>query len=198
VLQNIVINAVAPYVTYLALRHFGVGTVHALTAGAVFPVTSIIVGFVRERRVQALGVIVLTATVASIAGALYFTSPFLALAKGSLLTGALGIAFAVSLFGRRPLVFYLAAMGADADLRQESETKWQMEPAYRRVMRRITAVWAAALFAEATLRVVLIPLLPIAVFLPVSEAMWICCFLLMILWSWRYAERVMAREQGAI
>jgi hypothetical protein len=197
VLQNIVINAVAPYVTYLVLRHFGVGTVHALTAGAVFPITSIIVGFVRERRVQALGVIVLTATVASIAGALYFTSPFLALAKGSLLTGALAIAFAVSLFARRPLVFYLAAMGADADLRQESETKWQTEPVYRRVMRRITAVWAAALFAEATLRVILIPLLPIAVFLPVSEAMWICCFLLMILWSWRYAERVMGREQGA-
>jgi hypothetical protein len=64
-------------------------------------------------------------------------------------------------------------------------------------MRHITVVWAAALFVEATLRVMLIPLLPIAVFLPVSEAMWICCFLLMIGWSWRYAGRVMQREEGA-
>ena len=196
-LPNILINAVAPYATYLALRHFGVETVHALAAGAVFPVAGIILGFVRERRVQALGAIVLTATIASIAGALYFTSPFLALAKGSLLTGALGIAFVLSLFARRPLVFYLATMSADADLRQEAETRWQTEAVYRRLMRRITIVWAAALFVEATLRLVLIPLLPITVFLPVSEALWICCFLLMIGWSWRYAGRVMAREEGA-
>ena len=196
-LPNILINAVAPYATYLALRHFGVETVHALAVGAVFPVAGIILGFVRERRVQALGVIVLTVTIASIAGALYFTSPFLALVKGSLLTGALGIAFAVSLFARRPLVFYLASMSADADLRQEAEARWQTEAVYRRLMRRITIVWAAALFVEATLRVALIPLLPIAVFLPISEAMWICCFLLMIGWSWRYARRVMAREEGA-
>jgi len=179
------------------LRHFGVETVHALAAGAVFPVAGIILGFVRERRVQALGVIVLTATIASIAGALYFTSPFLALVKGSLLTGALGIAFAVSLFARRPLVFYLASMSADAEQRQEAETRWETEPVYRRLMRRITIVWAAALFVEAALRVVLIPLLPVAVFLPVSEAMWICCFVLMIGWSWRYAGRMMAREEGA-
>lgn len=196
-LPNILVNAVAPYATYLLLRHFGVDTVHALAAGAVFPVAGIIIGFVRERRVQALGVIVLTATIASIAGALYFTSPFLALAKGSLLTGALAIAFAVSLFARRPLVFYLATMSAEADLRLEAETRWQTEPVYRRLMRRITIVWAAALFVEATLRVVLIPLLPIALFLPISEAMWICCFLLMIGWSWRYAGRVMASEQDA-
>jgi len=197
VLPNILINAVAPYATYLVLRHFGVETVHALAAGAVFPVAGIILGFVRERRVQALGVIVLTATIASIAGALYFTSPFLALVKGSLLTGALGIAFAVSLFARRPLVFYLASMSADAEQRQEAETRWETEPVYRRLMRRITIVWAAALFVEAALRVVLIPLLPVAVFLPVSEAMWICCFVLMIGWSWRYAGRTMAREEGA-
>jgi len=197
VLPNILINAVAPYATYLALRHFGVETVHALAAGAVFPVAGIILGFVRERRVQALGAIVLTATIASIAGALYFTSPFLALAKGSLITGAIGIAFVLSLFARRPLVFYLATMSADADLRQEAETRWQTEAVYRRLMRRITIVWAAALFVEATLRLVLIPLLPITVFLPVSEALWICCFLLMIGWSWRYAGRVMAREEGA-
>ena len=73
----------------------------------------------------------------------------------------------------------------------------QTEAVYRRLMRRITIVWAAALFVEATLRLVLIPLLPIAVFLPVSEALWICCFLLMIGWSWRYAGRVMAYEQDA-
>jgi hypothetical protein len=193
-LGNIVLNAGMPYATYLLLRHFGVATVQALAAGAMFPITGILLGFVRERRVQALGVIVLTATVASIAAALFFTSPFLALVKGSLITATLGIAFVVSLFARRPLVFYLSTMAGDADARQEAETRWETDPVFRQVLRRITVVWAAALFVEATTRVVLIPLLPIAVFLPVSEAMWICCMLLMIAWSWRYAERVMGRE----
>ncbi len=196
-LRNITINAIMPYATYLILQHFRVGTVHALAAGAVFPVAGIILGFIRERRMQALGVIVLTATVASIAAALFFTSPFLALAKGSLITGTVGIAFAASLLARRPLVFYLSTMAADPDLREEAETRWETEPVFRWLMRRITLVWAAALFVEASLRLILIPLLPIAVFLPVSEAMWICCFLLMIGWSWRYGSRVMARESDA-
>jgi hypothetical protein len=162
VLRDIAVNAVAPYATYLLLRHFGIETVHALAAGSVFPIAGIIAGFVRERRVQALGMIVLAATVASIAGALYLTSPFLVLAKGSLITGTVGLVFAASLFARRPLVFYLATMSADPDLRHEAEEQWQTMPVYRSLMRRITAVWAAALLIEATLRVMLIPLLPIA------------------------------------
>jgi hypothetical protein len=60
-------------------------------------------------------------------------------------------------------------------------------------MRRLTAIWAIALLGEATLRLALIPMLPIAIFLPVSEAMWIGFFTLMTAWSWRYGRRVVAR-----
>ena len=114
-LRDIGVNVVLPYATYLLLTYQDVPTVQALAAGAVFPVAAIIVGFVRERRVQALGMIVLVATVASILAALYFTSPFLALAKGSLFTGSLGVVMLGSLFARRPLVFYLARVGGDEE-----------------------------------------------------------------------------------
>jgi len=190
-LRDIGVNAVLPYANYLVLSYEGVPTVQALAAGAVFPVAAIIFGFVRERRVQALGMIVLVATVASILAALYFTSPFLALAKGSLFTGSLGILMLASLFARRPLVFHLATLGGDVEDRQHAETMWETEPRYRRLMRRITGVWAVALLCEASLRLVLIPLLPIALFLPFSEAMWIGCCALMIAWSWRYGSRQM-------
>jgi hypothetical protein len=60
-------------------------------------------------------------------------------------------------------------------------------------MRRLTLIWGVALYVEATLRLVLIELLPIAVFLPVSEAMWIIFFAAMNLWSLRYSSRQMAR-----
>jgi hypothetical protein len=189
-LQDVGVNAILPYVTYLVLTGQGVPTVPALAAGAAFPACAACVTIARQRRVAALGVIVLTATAASVVGALWFTDPFLLLAKSSFVTGVIGLVFLGSLTLRRPLVFHLASSGKGAEARQRSESLWQTEPVYRRVMRRLTAIWAVALLAEATLRLLLIPLLPIAVFLPISEAMWIVFFTAMTAWSWRYGTRM--------
>lgn len=190
-LRDIAINAGLPYATYLILTWQGVPTVQALAAGAVFPVGAIVLGFIRERRVQALGVIVLAATLASMLAALYFTSPFLALAKGSLFSALFSALLLASLLARRPLVFHLATMGQDATERQHSEALWNAEAGYRRMMRHITLAWAAAFIVEGSLRLALIPLLPIALFLPVSEAMSLACIGLMAAWSWRYGSRRM-------
>ena len=197
-IRDLGINAGAPYATYLALRAYDVGVVPALAAGAIFPVTAIIVGFVRKRRVDALGMIILVATAASILGSMLFTSPYLLLAKGSLLTGGIGTLFLLSLAARRPLIFYLASTtGQDAAGRAEYEEMWQTEPRYRSLMRRLTLVWGIGLYCEASLRLVLIPLLPIAVFLPVSEATWILFVLALSAWSWRYGARHMADMEEA-
>jgi hypothetical protein len=196
-LRDIGINAGLPYATYLILTYQGVPTVQALAAGAVFPIGAIIVGFIRERRVQAIGMIVLVATVASMLAALYFTSPFLALAKGSLFSALFAALLLASLLARRPLVYNLAALAQDPADRQESEQLWASEPRYRALMRRITLVWALAFIVEGSLRLALIPLLPIALFLPVSEAMSLCCIGLMIAWAWRYGGRQMAQIEEA-
>lgn len=196
--RDIGINAGAPYATYLTLRWYDVGVVPALAAGAIFPVSAIIVGILRNRRVDALGIIILVATAASILGSILFTSPYLLLAKGSLLTGGIGTLFLLSLAAQRPLIFYLASTtGRDAASRAEFEQMWQEEPHYRSLMRRLTLVWGIGLYCEASLRLVLIPLLPIVVFLPVSEAMWILFFLGLSAWSWRYSTRHMAEPEEA-
>ncbi len=191
-LRDIVVNAALPYATYLLLTRQGMPTVPALAAGSAFPIAAILFGWFRERRIPALGIIVLVATAASILGALAFTSPDLALAKGSLITGTVGLAFGASLFAARPLVFHLAATGRDAAERARMDALWQAEPRYRRVIRQITVAWTVALLAEAGLRLILIPLLPIEIFLPISEAMWIGFFALMMAWSWRYGSRRIA------
>ncbi len=169
--RDIGVNAGLPFATYLILSYQGVPTVQALAAGVVFPVAAIILGVVRERRVQALGVIVLAATAASVFAGLYFTSPFLALAKGSLVTGSVGVLFLASLFARRPLVFHLAGTGGDPVHRLRFETLWETVPQFRCLMRRMTAAWGVVLLVEASLRLILIPLVPVALFLPLSEAM---------------------------
>jgi hypothetical protein len=66
-------------------------------------------------------------------------------------------------------------------------------------MRRLTWIWGVALIGEATLRLLLIDLLPIEVFLPISEIMWIALFAGLTAWSWRYGGRRMAafRAQAA-
>jgi hypothetical protein len=196
-IRDIGINAGLPYATYLLLSWQGVPTVQALAAGAVFPVAAIIMGFIRERRVQAIGMIVLVATLASILAALYFTSPFLALAKGSAFSAAFSLLLLGSLLARRPLVFHLALLSQDADDKQHAETIWDAEPRYRRLMRNITAVWAGAFIVEGSLRLALIPVLPIALFLPLSEAMSLGCIGLMVAWTWRYSTRRMEQIEPA-
>jgi uncharacterized membrane protein len=195
-IRDIGVNAGLPYATYLLLSYEGVPTVKALAAGAIFPVAAIIIGFIRERRVQTIGMIVLVATLASILSALYFTSPFLALAKGSVFSAAFALLLLGSLFARRPLVFHLAALSQEGEDREQSEKLWVSEPRYRRLMRHITAVWAGAFVVEGSLRLMLIPLLPIAVFLPVSEAMSLGCIGLMVAWTWRYASRQMEQIEA--
>lgn len=186
-LKDFIVSAVLPYTAYLILTAQGVPMVMALALGAVFPILSIVIAYIKSRRLQAVGVLTLSASVASITAGLYFQTPFLILAKGSLITGAMGLAFGLSLLLPRPLIFYLATSG-DSEKSKKSEALWQNQPGYRRLMRFITWVWCFGLLAEALLRLALIPLLPVSVFLPLSEVMWMAAFALLTVWSWHYGR----------
>jgi len=95
-------------------------------------------------------------------------------------------------------VFHLVStIGQDQAGRQRYTTLWDTTPPFRNLMYRLTLIWGVALYAEALLRLLLIELLPIAVFLPVSETMWIVFFAAMTAWSWRYGVRRMARLREA-
>ncbi len=196
-IRDIGINAVLPYATYLALTAYGVATVPALVAGAIFPTGAILFSAIRERRVQAIGVIVLVATAASVASALWFTSPFLALARGALMTSLIGIAFLGSLLAPRPLIYSLANAAQDPAARAETEAEWVEDPLYRRMMRRLTWVWGLAMLVQAGLSLALIATLPVVVVMPVNEVFFWCFFGAMMAWSWRYGRKVMeAGEAG--
>ncbi len=186
-IRDIGVNAVAPYATYLGLTAYGVDTVWALVAGAIFPTAAILVGAIRQRRVQAIGILVLTATAASVGSALWFTSPFLALARGSLMTALTAIVLLASLMMRRPLLFHLANAGRDAAAREEAETEWNAEPAVRRMMWQLTAVWGVALLVETALSLVVIVSLPVAAVIPVNEGLFWAYFGALAFGSYKYA-----------
>lgn len=196
-LRDILINVVCPYATYLVLINHGVSTVYALTPGAAFPAGATIYDFVRERRVQALGLIVLAAVAVSVLSALYFQSPFLVLAKGSLIGAVLGALFLLSLLLPRPLIFYLISMGQDDEGRADMTASWAEEPMFRRVLTRLTVFWGVGLLAEAAFRVGLILVLPVAVFLPVGETEGIVFVAAMTAASWWYGRRHLAGDDAA-
>jgi hypothetical protein len=195
-IRDIGVNAVLPYATYLALTAYGVGTVPALVTGAIFPTASILIGAIRQRRVQAIGIIVLTATAASVASALWFTNPFLALARGALMTTLMAVVLLGSLLARRPLLFHLANAGQDAEARREAEAEWAADPAYRRMLRRLTAVWGVALLVEAGLSLVVIASLPVAAVMPVNEVLFWAFFGALGYGTYRYGQRVMAAQES--
>ncbi|MGV0818788.1 VC0807 family protein [Martelella sp. AMO21009] len=186
--NDIIFGAVLPYVAFLIARHFGLSTVHALAIGSIFPIAVILITYVRNRRLAPISVITLAATLASLVGSLYFNSAYLALLKNSLITGFVGLVFAASLMMPRPLVFYFATEKGGEE-RASGNRLWEVSPPYRALMRRMTIAWAVVLICEATVRALLIPLLPVDIFLVVSEAMWIVVFALMISWSLRYGSR---------
>ncbi|WP_180897553.1 VC0807 family protein [Martelella soudanensis] len=199
--NDIIFGAVLPYLAFLIARHFGLSTVHALAIGSVFPIAVIVVSYVGSRRLAPVSVITLAATLASLIGSLYFNSAYLALLKNSLITGFIGLVFAGSLLMPRPLVFHFATEKGGEE-RESGNRLWEVSPPYRALMRRMTIAWAVVLIGEATVRALLIPLLPVDIFLVVSEAMWIVVFAAMISWSWRYGSRkgeeieARAREGG--
>lgn len=186
--NDIIFGAVLPYIAFLVARHFGLSNVHALAIGSLFPIATIAATYAASRRIAAVSIITLTATLASLAASLWFNSTYLALLKNSLITGCVGLIFLASLLAPRPLVFFLASEGGTGK-RAEHEGFWQTRPGYRRTIREMTLIWAVVLIAEAATRAVLIPLLPIDIFLVVSEVMWIVVFAGMIAWSIRYGKR---------
>lgn len=84
-------------------------------------------------------------------------------------------------------------MGRNQAGRERFAALWRDVPHFRRLMRRMTLIWGVAPCIEAALRLLLIELLPIAVFLPVSEAMAIIFIGGMNVWSWRCGSREMAQ-----
>jgi hypothetical protein len=186
--NDIIFGAVLPYVAFLLSRHFGLTTVHALAIGSLFPVGMIVFSYLRNRRVAAVSIITLSATLASLVGSLWFNSTYLALLRNSMITGVIGLVFLGSLLAPRPLIFFLAAEG-DREKRNKYENLWQTAAGFRRVMRQMTLAWALALLAEASVRAALIPFLSIDVFLIVSEIMWIAVFAGMMTWTIRYGRR---------
>jgi len=189
------LNAVVPAVLYYLLTSNGVSSFNALVAIAVFPLLGVIVGFVRTHHIDAIGALVLAFIVVGLVTSLISGDQRFLLLKESLITGLFGVVCLVSLLLPRPLMFYFGRSYNASGSREAGkryDALWQY-PRFREVNRILTIGWGCGYLAEAAVRVLLLVVLPITVFLAVSQVMALAVTVLLMVWTVRYARTARAR-----
>jgi hypothetical protein len=196
-------NVILPFLIYQVLTSRGVPTINALMATAVVPLATVLYEWLRDRRINALGIMTLGFVVVGLVTSLISGDPLFYLVKESFLTGVWGLIMLASLLAKRPLTFYFGRQfmsGGDPARASWYDRLWE-RPQFRTLQRWIAVLWGVGLVAEALLRIVLVYLLPIAVFLVISPAMGLgVTALLMVATMWlakRTRERAMRQQAQA-
>jgi hypothetical protein len=138
----------------------------------IFPAVGVAIKFIRDRRVDAIGVLVLAGIAVGTLLGLLSGNARLVLVEGSVPTAVFGVLCLASLWSSRPLMYRFAIefMGADGPRGREFESLWQYRE-FRHVFRVMTIVWGIAYLAEAAARVVIVELTSTGTALVISKVM---------------------------
>jgi hypothetical protein len=191
----VVFDIVGPLVAYSLLRSAGLSTVLALVLSGAFPAIGIALGVARQRRVDAIGVLVLAGIAVGTVLGLVTGNARLVLVEGSVPTAVFGLLCLGSLWSRRPLIyrFALEFMGADTPRGRDFEGLWRY-PGFRHAFRLFTVVWGVAYLAEAAARVIIVETTLTATALTVSRVMPYAVAAVLAGWMFAYGRR--ARREG--
>ncbi len=197
---TLVIDGLFPYITYRSLTTYApsMPATYALAISGVFPMAHSVIGIVRRRYLDIIGVIVVIGIVVSIVATVIGGDAKLLLLRESFVTGALGLVALSSFAWRRPLMFYVGqqfASGADPAARARFDALWQERPRARRTFRIMTLVWAVGWLAEFALRVVMIETLSIAQVLAASPVVFNAINIGLMAWTFAYVRRARARAR---
>ncbi|MBV8628669.1 MAG: hypothetical protein JO371_12515 [Paraburkholderia sp.] len=197
-LFELAVNLILPWLAYrLAAPHWG--EAGGLIASAVPPLVWSAVELVRFRRVDALSAMVLLGIVLTIAAMALGGSPRMLLLRESLVSGAIGVAFLVSLAMRKPLMFYLARATVAREMEHGAariDALWHERPAFRSALRMMSVIWGAGLTGETALRTWMVMTWPIERFLVVSPFIGYGIYGALLLWTLWYRKGMRQRSAG--
>jgi hypothetical protein len=158
------------------------------------------INFVRDRRLDAIGVLVLAGIVLGTVLGLLSGNPRLVLVEGSVPTAVFGVLCLGSLWSSSPLMYRFASefIGADTARGREFQALSQNTgPAgrgFRHVFRVMTVVWGIAFLAEAAARVVIVELTSTGTAFAISKAM--PYVVAGVLAAWTFAYGNWSRRRG--
>jgi intracellular septation protein A len=149
----------APIIVYFVLHSLGVGDVLALSIGGMLTAINALVGTVRRRRLDSIGLLVVAEIALSIALLLITEDPRILLIKPSFYVGFASIYALASCLVGKPIGYESAkpfASKGDPERLAAYERAWECSPQFRRRERVITAGWGVAFLADAVLRVLVV------------------------------------------
>lgn len=191
---TLLLDVAAPVIAYQLLVRHGVASTPALMYAAVFPLVGIAVAAVSKRRLDPVALLAFVAIAVGLAAALVLHDGRILLVKDSIVTGALGLVFLLSLPARRPMVFVLQRRLLSRGGGTERFDRTWTDPRVRARSRRLTTLWGVVLIAEAAVRVALSFAVSPGTLLVISPLLAAVAFGPLALWTiWR---RPRARHLG--
>jgi len=171
-LPSVIWGAVLPIGVYFAVRGHVHTDAQALIVAGCFSVGWIVVQFVRRRRLDAVGAIVLFGfAVGVVSSTLLGGNAYVLKVRDAAFTALFGVACIVTLFTHdRPVFFYVSryfSAGTDPE-RMSAFDRLHELPRGRRTFRVLSVIWGIGLVVEAASRLTLAGMLPTATFLAVS------------------------------
>jgi hypothetical protein len=201
---DLAVNFVAPVLIYnFASGHWG--DVGALLASSVPPLLWSVIGFVRERRVDALSVLAIVGIALSLLAFLGGGSARFLELREKMVTLLIGLAFLGSAAIGKPLIYPLAraTMARKSKALAEAFEAKRNEATVRHTVMVMTLVWGFGLLADFALSVVLIFALSISAYLVVGSIIGYATIGGLTLWTVlyrryreRYADALRAKARG--
>jgi hypothetical protein len=189
---EVVANFVLPYLIY-SYASGRIGPAPALMAAAAPPVLWSIVQFIRERKLDAISIVVLSGIALSlVAFAGGGGVKFLQL-RENLVGGLVGLVFLGSAAIGRPLIYQLARAGARrrAADRADLVEALQHDVGFRRAMMATTLVWGFGLIAVCALNCTLVFMISIKLFLLIGGPISYGATGVLTAWTFWFVPRAM-------
>ncbi|MGH7609099.1 MAG: VC0807 family protein [Candidatus Dormibacteria bacterium] len=186
----LVFDVIGPLVTYFGLSAAGFSSVEALVLSGAAPAFGVAVDAVRNRRLDAIGILVLlgigTGTVLGVVSG----SAHLVLLDGTVPTAVFGVVCLSSLWWKRPLMyrFALETIGRDTPNGRDFADRWRY-PGFRRAFHVVTVVWGLSFLVEAAAHLVIIETTSTAIAKTTSSVMPLVVTGGVVAWNVAYAKR---------
>ncbi|HEY2505700.1 MAG TPA: VC0807 family protein [Streptosporangiaceae bacterium] len=191
----VVFDIAGPLAAYALLRKAGLSAVISLVLSGIFPAFGVGISFVRARRLDAVGILVLAGIVVGTVLGLLSGNPRLVLLEGSVPTAVFGLLCLFSLLSPRPLMYRFAIefIGPDTERGHEFVSLWRFAE-FRHLFRVLSIVWGLGFVAEAAVRVVIVELTSTGTALAISKVLPFVVAGLLAAWTFGYGN--LSRRRG--
>jgi intracellular septation protein A len=190
-----VFDVAGPLIVYQLLRGNGHSEVTSLIISGTFPVLGVLLTIIRDRRLDVIGVLVLTGIAVGAGVGLASHNAKLVLLEGAVPTTIFALALLGSLLARRPLMFHFAqeSLGHDTPKGRDFADRWQY-PGFRHAFRVLTVVWGVTYLAVAAAHIVIVETQSAGTALSISKVLPYLVLAILIAWTIMYSRR--GQRQG--